>query len=246
MKSVILAAGISSRLYPLTSSIPKCLLTVGKYTILERTIRNALCYGISEFVIVTGFRADAIMDFVHKAFPSLSVQFVHNKRFAETNNAYSLSLVQTALRGTGILLLDSDIVFDHRILSGVLDSAFENCLAVRRTTSFDEEEIKVAVDNQGRVLCIGKEITKSNILGESVGIEKFSANGAQKLFEVLQRRVFQEKREDEFYEASFQSLIDLGVSIYGVDVKNHPCIEIDTFDDLRNARDQIAVQLDGE
>lgn len=246
MKCVILAAGVSSRLYPLTSSTPKCLLTVGKYAILERTIRNVLRHDISEFVIVTGFRADAIIDFVHKAFPSLNVRFVHNKRFAKTNNAYSLSLVQTVLRGDAVLLLDSDIVFDHRILKDVLDSRHENCLALRRTTSFDEEEIKVAVDNLGKVLYIGKEISKRQALGESVGIEKFCSIGVQKLFEVLQWRVFQEKREDEFYEASFQGLIDSGVSIYAVDVKDHPCIEIDTLDDLKKAREEIAVQLDGE
>lgn len=246
MKCVILAAGISSRLYPLTSSTPKCLLTVGKYTILERTIRNVLRHDVTEFVIVTGFCANMIGELVHKVFPSLRVQFVFNKRFAETNNSYSLALSQTALRGDAMLLLDSDIVFDHRILSRVLEAPYENCLAVRRTEDYDEEEIKVTVDRKGRVLRIGKDIDKSSVLGESIGIEKFSSSGSLKLFDVLQQRVHNEEGEREFYEALFQQLIDSSVSIYAVDVQNLPCIEIDTFDDLRKARDQIAVQLDGE
>ena len=41
MKAVILAAGVSRRLYPVTYEIPKCLITVGHQTILERQI-NAL------------------------------------------------------------------------------------------------------------------------------------------------------------------------------------------------------------
>src|SRR3989304_7774300 len=119
MKCVVLAAGISSRLYPLTLSTPKCLLKVGEYTILERTIRNVLLHKISQFVIVTGFQAEMITDFVRVAFPSLEVEFILNARFRDTNNAYSLALANQALAGEEMLLLDGDIVFDHRILSGL-------------------------------------------------------------------------------------------------------------------------------
>ena len=41
MKAVILAAGVSRRLYPVTYEIPKCLITVGHQTIIDRQI-NAI------------------------------------------------------------------------------------------------------------------------------------------------------------------------------------------------------------
>ncbi|MEK6571461.1 MAG: phosphocholine cytidylyltransferase family protein [Bacteroidota bacterium] len=245
MKCVILAAGISSRLLPLTASTPKCLLEVGKYAILERTLRNVLLYDLSDFVIVTGPQAEMITDFIEKTFPSLNAEFVYNERFADTNNSYSLALAQEAVHGDSMLLMDSDIVFDHRILSEVLQSPHENCLVVRREGNFDEEEVSVAVDERGRIIRIGKEFEEEPFLGESIGIEKFSRSGTAKLFEILQHRVFDEGRENEFYEASFQELIDLGVSIYAVDAKGFPCIEIDTLEDLQKANHQIAPQLDG-
>lgn len=240
MKCVILAAGISSRLYPLTLSTPKCLLKVGEYTILERTIRNVLLHKIHRFVIVTGFQAEMITDFARIAFPSLDVEFILNPRFRDTNNAYSLALANQALAGEGMLLLDGDIVFHHRILFDLLSAPHENCLAVRRTTDSNEEEVRVAVDDEWRILQVGKGVNRDLTLGESIGIEKFSVEGTKRLFEVLSRRMFDEKRENEFYEASFQELIDTGTPIYAVDTRHLPCIEVDTLEDLREAREMVA------
>lgn len=244
MTCVILAAGISSRLYPLTLSTPKCLLKVGEYTILERTIRNVLLHKTSRFVIVTGFQAEMIMDFVRVAFPSLNVEFIPNPHFRDTNNAYSLALANQTLAGEGMLLLDGDIVFHHRILSQLLSAPYENCLAVRRTTDSGEEEVRVAVDEEWRILQVGKGVSKELTLGESIGIEKFSIGGTRQLFEVLNRRMFVEKRENEFYEASFQELIKAGIPIFAVDTRHLPCIEIDTLEDLGKARQMAAYRLD--
>jgi choline kinase len=244
MKCVILAAGISSRLYPLTISTPKCLLRVGEYTILDRTIRNILLHKISRFVIVTGFQAEMIMDFVRMVFPSLDVEFIPNPHFRDTNNAYSLALANQTLAGEGMLLLDGDILFHHRILSELLSAPYENCLAVRRTTDSNEEEVRVAVDEEWRILQVGKGVSKELTLGESIGIEKFSVGGTKKLFDVLSRRVFEERRENELYEASFQELVDTGTPIYAVDTRHLPCIEIDTLEDLEKAREIAARKLD--
>ncbi len=60
-KAVILAAGIGSRLRPLTEDCPKSLLSVGGSAILERIIRNCLSSGISQFVLVLGYRDEMRM-----------------------------------------------------------------------------------------------------------------------------------------------------------------------------------------
>ena len=244
MICILLAAGTSSRLYPLTDSTPKCLLQVGKYTILERAIRYALLHEISDFIIVTGFQASMIRKFVQETFPALHVKFIHNERFEETNNIYSLALATTALREKDVILMDSDIVFDQRILSELFSSPHENCLVVRREEDLKMEEIKVCVGKDWRVLRIGKERGKETPIGESIGIEKFSSSGAKKLFQIVGRRVLTEKREQEFYEAAFQELIDSGVPIYGIDAGEYPCIEIDTLEDLQRAREFVAPRLD--
>jgi choline kinase len=52
-KCVILAAGASTRLRPLTDTMPKCLLKVGGKILLERIIENVLATGIKEIAIVS-------------------------------------------------------------------------------------------------------------------------------------------------------------------------------------------------
>src|SRR5680860_32206 len=95
--AVILAAGIGSRLSPLTDNCPKCLLSVGGSVILERMIRNCLSCGISQFVLVLGHRADEIKAFVDKTFRGIRVTYVINERYRETNTGYSLMLAASAI-----------------------------------------------------------------------------------------------------------------------------------------------------
>jgi choline kinase len=134
-----------------------------------------------------------------------------------------------------MLLLDADILFDPKILTKLRDSPYANALVVRLSNNLGREEIKLKIDRSGRVTKIGKEITPLKAVGESLGIEKFSAAAIRPLFEALEER----KDRDEFYEASFQEIIDGGVKIYSVDSESYPCIEIDTIEDLR-AADKLA------
>lgn len=71
MKAVILAAGIASRLRPLTDTTPKCLLKVGERCLLQRAFDALLQNGFREFVIVTGYRQQQIVDFLESHYPAL-------------------------------------------------------------------------------------------------------------------------------------------------------------------------------
>ncbi len=235
MHCVILAAGTSSRLRPVTESTPKCLLPIGSRTILERTIRAVFHAGIMHFTIVVGFQDWKIRNFLKRNFPSLDFTFVVNDQFETTNNAYSLLLVRDEIEGHELLLLDSDIVFDDELISMLVKSPHENNLAARTMGVIGEEDIKVEVNDSGEILRIGKTIELRKAFGESIGIEKFSRGGTTKLFRTLEKRVKTENRPDEFYEASFQEMIDDGTRIHAMNAGSHRCIEVDTADDLHAA-----------
>ena len=69
MKAVILAAGIASRLRPLTDHKPKCLLEIGNKCLLERAIDGLLANGLNDIVIVTGYLQEQITTFVSGRYP---------------------------------------------------------------------------------------------------------------------------------------------------------------------------------
>lgn len=234
MKAVILAAGIASRLRPLTDDMPKCLLKVGEKNILELTIDNIIANNINEVIIVTGYFEEKIKDFVSKKYPGLNVTFIYNELYSLTNNIYSLWLTKESLLGDEMLLMDSDIIFDKEIITKLLASGYESCLALKRH-DVQDEEIKVKVDEKGRVLEIGKEVKLEDAIGESIGIEKFGVETLKQLFSIIERKIIVEKKVNQFYEAAFQELADKGANIYTVDTTDYICMEIDTAADLEAA-----------
>lgn len=244
MKAVILAAGIASRLRPLTDNTPKCLLKLGGKSILERTIDNLINNSVEELIIVTGYLEEKIKSFISQSYPSLKVTFIYNDVYDSTNNIYSLWLIKDHVKNTNILLLDSDIIFDRRIVQLLLNSGPGNFLAVRSGNDIDDEEMKVITKRDKVVTKISKIIDPALATGESIGIEKFEAGFLDILFEKLFHRVVTEGRENDFYEAAFQDAIDDGQKIYAVDVGNYRCIEVDTAEDMENAEKMVAKYID--
>ena len=117
MKAVILAAGIASRLRPLTDNTPKCLLKVGDKNILELTMDNILANNITEIIIVTGYLQQQIKDFIAKKYSQINVTYIYNNVYDSTNNIYSLWMAKDYLLGDEMLLMDSDITVSYTHLT---------------------------------------------------------------------------------------------------------------------------------
>jgi choline kinase len=240
-KCVILAAGASTRLRPLTDAKPKCLLEIGGKALLKRAIENVLNAGIKEIAIVIGYKGEMIRKFVKCHFSQIHIRFILNPDFTDTNNAYSLLLARRFLENkegnmcSGLILLDSDILFSSKLLSLLLSNPLQDCVAVRVSGEHGEEEIRVKADGYGNIVLIGKGTPLNETYGESIGIEVFSAETTEHLFTILEQRVRGGVGRTEFYEASFQEMINHGTQLKAIDVSAFPAIEIDTVEDLQLA-----------
>jgi len=239
MKAVILAAGCATRLRPYSDDTPKTLLPVGGVPILRRTITNLLRAGFDQFVIGTGYLEHMVRDAVGSWFPGLEVTYVTNHEFQSTNNAYSLLLMREHVEQGAFILLDGDVVFDVGVVEELVDRG-PDCLAVRSVGEIGLEEVKVTADNEDRVLAIGKHVPVRSAMGESVGIELFSAASSKRLFAALHQRVRDQGLINEYYEAAFQQIIDEGSTLYGVDIGSMYATEIDTIEDLTAANTRLA------
>ncbi|MGD0781548.1 MAG: phosphocholine cytidylyltransferase family protein, partial [Candidatus Aminicenantales bacterium] len=231
MTGVILAAGIASRLHPFTLTRPKCLLPIGGSTLLGRTLDNLDAAGVRDVVIVTGYLEDQIRRYVGEGFSHMRVTFVTNEAFASTNNIYSLWLARDEVARAGMVLLDGDILFDHRILTALLESGFPDVLAVKSGLVLGAEEMKVKTGAGGRIVTLGKTIPPALAAGESIGIEVFSPASLPGLFAAIERKVVGEAAVNVYYEDAFQDWIDRGGTLRAVDIGDRLAIEIDTIDD---------------
>jgi choline kinase len=230
--AVILAAGIGSRLSPLTDNCPKSLLLVGGSIILERMIRNCLSCGISQFVLVLGHREDEIKQFVDKTFRGIRVTYVTNERYRDTNTGYSLMLAASAIGTSEFIKFDADVVFDVKILRQLMDNDLPNVLCIDRNIALADEEVKVIADDQMRVIEIGKSVDPKTALGESIGIEKISAIAGPLLFAELTQMMESIAHAQDYYEAAYERLVHSGVPFHALDITGSDWTEIDTAEDF--------------
>ena len=241
MIGVILAAGMAKRLRPLTDERPKCLLKVGQRTLLQRMVDAVVGAGIDELVVVTGYRNNMIVDFLKANYPALNVHFIDNPDYAHNNNIFSLWLTRPYTEGKDFLLLDSDILFDPAIIPTIVRQ--EGSVLALNRHELGEEEIKVIVDSEGYVKEISKICSIQEAIGESVGIEKMTAEYSKALFHELQHMIVDEGFIDVFYEKAFERLIPEGHTFKIVDTTNFFSIELDTVEDFENAKKLIPANL---
>lgn len=229
--AVILAAGRATRLRPFTDHMPKCLLEVGGVAMLERSLRNLHAAGIREVVLVTGFARARLHAALAAWRLELHVHLVDNPAFDRSNNAASLLCAADVVGDRRFLLLDSDLVYDHGLV-GELLARPGSTVALRRTADLGAEEVKLSVDGDERVTAIGKDLALDCAEGESVGIELFAPADAAHLFATLRQRLRGQGLVDEYYEASFQQMIDEGAHLTAVDIAPRRAMEVDTAADL--------------
>lgn len=242
MKALILAAGMASRLRPLTTNTPKCLLKIGERSLLQRSLDALIAGGITEFVIVTGFLHEKIEDFVKTTYPSLKVKFIHNEIFDSTNNIYSLWLAREEVEGRDTLLLDSDLVYDPEIIKRVLAEESPNVLTLIKHP-LGEEEIKVIVDDSGSIIELNKTCNPADAIGESLGIERMGAEYTAALYKELNGMMNREHLENVFYEVAFERLAKQGHHFRVLDVTDLFSCELDTVEDFRNAVSKVPAKL---
>ena len=244
MIGVILAAGMAKRLRPLTDTMPKCLLKVGERTLLERTVDAMRQCGISEFVVVTGYRESMIREFLNdyaQQKGTVRFTFLHNADYEHNNNIYSLWMAGEVVRGQEFLLMDSDILCDPAAVVRIASESTA-ALAVNRHEC-GEEEMKVVVDADMRITEISKTCRPEDAMGESVGIEKITADYSEALYRELDQMILEEKLIDIFYERAFERLIPQGHTFRVVDTTNYFSYELDTPEDFNRAQQLMPKEL---
>ncbi len=107
MKAVIFAAGLGTRLRPLTDTIPKPLIDIGGKPIIQRTI-EALPDSITEVVIVVGYKGDAIRG--HFTNSERNIRFVEQPELRGTYDA--LTRAKSFLNDGAFIALNGDDLYD--------------------------------------------------------------------------------------------------------------------------------------
>ncbi|MDV1855031.1 HAD-IIA family hydrolase [Citrobacter freundii] len=240
MIGVILAAGVGSRLRPMTNDKPKCLVSVAGISILDYQLNAYRNAGIKEVYIIVGYEGSKIKEHC-KYIKDLNIKIINNEQYEETNNMYSLFLVKEYVYGKDFILNNADLAIHDNIVKMMVESEINDLVAVD-VGLFNDESMKVSVADN-KISNISKNIPEENSVGCSIDFYKISAASSQILFDEVERIIVQEKNKKDWTEVALQRLFVDGRLCFDVlNVSGLPWVEIDNYDDLALA-DKIFSQL---
>ena len=237
MHAVILAAGIGKRLRPFTTEHPKCLLTFGGKSLLRRHLEMLDGAGVQKICVVVGHLADQVEAEVKQLnWRRTPIELVYNAEY-RFGSALSLLQAEASLRAIEAIIMDADLLFCRTMVDRLMASSAPNCLLVDDRLVDTGEEVKVVVRSDAMVRQLSKQVRREGTLvGESVGIYKFSAETNSTLIDALQRAVRENPQVE--YETVIDSLLE-GIQMAYVPIGDLPWIEIDFPQDVDRARNEI-------
>jgi len=233
---VILAAGRGSRLGSLTKSTPKCLLRIGRYPILYYQIRALEACGFRRLIIVTGYRAYLVRQYISEFFPAINVRYVHNPYYRTKGDLYSFYLARRYCR-QGVLQINSDVLFDVDTLRTLLVQR-GSAICLRRGTCGTEELKAIVRPKTREVVALSKSIPAPDAHGESMGLYHFTATFAREFFRYA-GGLFQRGRFQETRATAITGVLERGGILFYADVTGRPIMEIDFPADISTAKRQI-------
>lgn len=234
MKALILNSGEGKRLRPLTRYTPKALLKIGEKTLLGYQINSLIETGVHDLIITTGPFENKIKEFVYRTYPNVNVVYVKNPKYRTTNYIYSMWLTKERI-DDDIILLHGDLFFDKRLLKKLIDAKYSNCVFVNKMIEPPDKDFK-AVIRDNRVIKIGVGFYGIDVYFLAP-MYKFSRLDFLYWLEEIENFIRKGKM-DIYAETVFNEISDR-IVLHSLYFDNEVCLEIDTKEDLKLARNLI-------
>ena len=217
--AVIMAAGLSSRLAPLSYEKPKALFEVRGEILIERQIRQLRETGIGEIVVVVGYKKEQFYYLREK----YGIILVENMEFLVRNNHSSIWAARDYLKNTYICSADN--YFIKKPFEQEVESSYYAAVFSRGKT----KEWCLQTDEEGQI--IGITIGGCNqwyMMGHTFWNREFS----QKMIQIIENVYDDESTKDKLWEHIYmENLWQLKMKI-----KRYPQNQIYEFDSLEDLK----------
>ncbi len=235
MRAIILSAGRGSRLLPLTTDLPKCLLPVGLTTVLGLQLDTLFQAGIKQATVVTGFNEHLVRAEIDKRQTGPKVDVLYNPFFQVADNLASCWMARESMN-EDFLIINGDTLFSPAILDEVLNaSAKDITVTIDQKSHYDGDDMKVTLSD-GLLLSISKTLTPRATQGESIGMLRFM-NGGRDIFKnELERLMKLEDGTKSWYLSAIDGLAKSGQRIDTTNIKGSTWAELDTPEDYEICR----------
>ena len=230
-KSLILAAGLGSRLSHLTESMPKALVEINGVPILKVQLDALINNKINEVNIVCGYRAEMIIEFVNQNYAGSPIKFnfIHNNEYEITNSAYSFSLAYEFIKSNNFIHMNCDNIVTSDLIKKLIKSDHLNCIITRKQKLTNNME-QVSTQNE-RILQMNNMCFKEAKL-KAMGVAKISPKLSEFLFAQISKEIEEGERNGNFYGAIRNAVGDF--DIFSLD-STADIFEVNDIDQLNEA-----------
>jgi len=241
LRAIVLSAGQGKRLLPLTAEVPKCLLAVdGERRVLELQLETLARCGVSRVSVVSGFGVAKVEAFLARhPTPGLGVDLVYNPFYSVSDNLATCWVARDAMDGD-FLLLNGDTLFEPAVLRRLLASRpAPITVTIDHKDRYDDDDMKVSLDGEGRLRAIGKRLEPGIVDGESIGVLCFRATGGRRFRAAVEEAMRGPEALRSWYLSVVNSLAREGV-VATASVRGMWWREIDSREDLEEVRTSLA------
>lgn len=235
--AVIMAAGLGSRFGKYTELIPKGFIECGGVSMIERSIKTLIDCGIERIIIGTGYHKEKF-EALAGQYPQ--IECIFSPRYAETNSMYTLYNCRGAVGDDDFLLLESDLVFEHKAISSLIEHLEPTIMLITPVTKF-QDQYYVEYDETHQLTMCSTDKTKLDAKGELVGIHKFS-NAFYKSM-CLDYAAKVDEKPKLGYEYEILSMAQGGSRVHVLNEEGLYWYEIDDPDDLAYAEEHVLPHL---
>lgn len=235
---VILAAGVGSRLRPLTDDVPKTMVKVNGEAIIERLLKqiDAIDSVKTNIKIASGYKSQILKDFVNSLELKTNIEFIENKDYNTTNNMYSLYLALSAINEKNdLVIINADCFYDKEIVEEIVKSS-GNYIAIDKGI-FNEESMKIKANDSNRIIGMSKTLEDNEYTFVSIDIYAFDSRNRDKIFQIASD-IINSGELNSWTEVAIDLLSkDESSNLKYLDMTGKKWMEIDNHDDLRKAEE---------
>lgn len=227
------------RLGEFTADNTKCMLPVNGDRLIDRMLRQLNRLNLSRIVIVVGYEARNLINHIQANFADLDIVFVENPIYDKTNNIYSLWLAREYMAQEETLLLESDLIFEDRVLDIAVTSPWPNVALVAKYQTWMDGTM-VRIDEDCKIInFIPKKAFKyseTEFYYKTVNVYKFSSEFVRDHYLPFLEAYIKVLGQNEYYEQVLRviTLIDVA-DMRALPIGPLKWYEIDDVQDLRIA-----------